>query len=357
MYLKKTAVIVCVSAAMICSAIGLSMRLTEAKELEMEVSNPQKEITAEEQTKIYNDGENTPLYYDDEDILLLPIRNVAQGLGGTVTWEKETKSVSVTFKGKKLLLTPGSNSAQMHGYHIILHTAPQTINGCLYAEATILSDFFSTEVHWDSTKKQISLKSKEGSAPIIESDFLMGKNEWKEYDLEIPIIMGLNDTSYERGLNKEIMQEVQNLADEFMLEEGEGLFDLQLQKGLVSGDFLSLCWKGTKGGHFFYKTINIDLREQKRKLLANMLTEQGFENVKAQVDNTDNALFYITENKELAIIDTTKEEPITVLYPGDGALLKGQWQTTYENLISGALIQKGFHLLNIPMDCFKQKKF
>ncbi len=332
MYLKKTAVIVCVSAAMICSAIGLSMRLTEAKELEMEVSNPQKEITAEEQTKIYNEGENTPLYYDDDDILLLPIRNVAQGLGGTVTWEKETKSVSVTYKGKKLLLEPGSSSAQMHGYHITLHTAPQTINGCLYAEATILSDFFSTEVHWDSTKKQISLKSKEGSIPIIESDFLIGKNEWKEYDLELPVVMGLNDTSYEKGLNKEIMQEMQNLADEFMLEEGKGCFQLQLEKGFVSGDFLSLCWKGTKGDQSFYKTINIDLREQKRKLLGDMLTEKGIQNVKAQVDFTEKSLFFITENKELAMIDTQKEEPITVVYPGNGALLKEQWQTKYEVL-------------------------
>lgn len=332
MYLKKTAVIVCVSAAMICSAIGLSMRLTEAKELEMEVANPQKEITTEEKTKIYNEGENTPLFYDDEDILLLPIRNVAQGLGGTVTWEKETKSVSVAFKGKKLLLEPGSKVAQMHGYHIILHTAPQTINGCLYAEATIISDFFSTEVHWDSTQKQISLKSKEGSVPIIESDFLIGKNECKEYDLEIPVIMGLNDTSYERGLNKEINQEMKSLADEFMLEESEGLFHLQLEKGFVSGDFLSLYWKGTKGGQSYYKTINIDLREQKRKLIEDLLTEKGFEDVKGQVDFTENSLFYITENKELAMIDTTKEEPITVLYPGNGALLKGQWQTTYENL-------------------------
>jgi hypothetical protein len=336
MYMKKTAVIICVSAAMICGAIRLSMRLTEAKELEMEVSKPQQDIAAQEQTKIYNGGENMPLYYDEEDILLLPIRNVAQGLGGTVTWDKTTKSVAVTYKGKKLLFEAGNSSAQMCGYHITLHTPPQSINGCLYGEASILSDFFSTEVRWDSAKKQISLKSKEGVIPIIASDFLVGKSQGKEYSLEIPVIMGLNDGSYEKGLNKEIMQEIQGLVDEFMLGDGDGNFHLQLEKGLVNGDFLSLCWSGKKDKQTIYKTINIDLREQKTKLLTDMLTEKGIANVKAQVPFAENQLFYITEQKELALIDSGKQEQAVVLFPGNGDVLKGQWQTKYADFISAS---------------------
>ncbi|KAF5062589.1 hypothetical protein DSECCO2_303390 [anaerobic digester metagenome] len=335
MYVKKTAVIICVSAAMICGAIRLSMRLTEARELEMEVSKPQQEIAAQEQTNIYNEGGNIPLYYDEEDVLLLPIRNVAQGLGGTVTWDKTTKNVVLMYKGKKLLLEAGNSSAQMCGYHIKLHTPPQSINGCLYGEASILSDFFSTEVRWDSAKKQISLKSKEGLIPIIESDFLIGKSQGKEYNLEIPVIMGLNDGSYEKGLNKEIMQEIQGLADEFMLDEGDGNFHLQLEKGLVNGEFISLYWRGEKGEQSIYKTINIDLREQKTKLLTDMLTEKGIENLKEQVPFTENQLFYITEEKELALIETENEEPTVVVLPGNGDVLKGQWQTKYADFIFG----------------------
>lgn len=337
MILKKTAVIVCVSGAMLCGAIALSMRLTEAKEIEMEVSNPKQKVIPEEQEQIYNERENIPLYYDDEDILLLPVRNVAKGLGGTVTWQKELKNVVIEFRGKKLIIAAGSTGAEMNGYHITLCAEPQTINGGLYAEASVLSDFFSTEVQWDSAKKQISLKSKGTSVPTVMSDFLRGESGEKKYSLEIPVIMNLNDASYEKGLNKEISLEMQALADEFMLAEEEGEFCLHLEKGFISGDFLSLCWKGTKGSQSVYKTINIDLREQKRVNLSDMLTQNGMRELQERGELKENTPFYITQRKELAIFDLTKEEPLTILLPSDGALLGGEWNEKYESLFFGAI--------------------
>ncbi len=335
MILKKTAIIVCVSAAMICGAIGLSMRLTEAKELEMKVSNLEEAATAQEQTKVYDEGENIPLYYDDEDVLLLPIRNVAQGLGGTVSWQKAPKKVIISYKGKELVLEPGSAQALMNGYNITLPAQPKMINGCLYAEASALSDFFLTEVHWDGTKKQISLKTKEGAAPIIASDLLVGKNEGKEYNLEIPVIVGLNDTSYEKGLNKEIRLETQALADEFMLEEGKTVFNLQFEKGFVGEDFVSLYWKGTKGEQPFYKTININLREQKSVILSDMLTEVALNEMKDSGDLSEHSLFYITQQKELAIFDATMAEFTPMIISTDGDKLAGQWNAKYDNLFFG----------------------
>ncbi|KXL52879.1 hypothetical protein CLNEO_19020 [Anaerotignum neopropionicum] len=333
MILKKTAIVVCVSAAMICGAIGLSMRLTEAHELEMEVSNPKD--AAAEQTKVYGQGENMPLYYDDEDILLLPVRNVAQGLGGIVSWQKESKKIVIGYKGKELVLEPGSTKAKMYGYNITLPIEPKMINGCFYAEASTLSDFFLTEVHWDSTKKQISLKTKESAAPIIAADLLLGKNEEKEYDLELPVIVGLNDGSYEKGLNKEIRQEVQALADEFLLEEGEAGFHLQFVKGFVSADFVSLYWKGTKGERPVYKTININLREQKRVNLSDMLTEGALNQLKDSGCLTEQSIFCITQQKDLAIFDATIEEAMPMILSASGALLEGQWSANYKNLFFG----------------------
>lgn len=332
MIFKKTAIIVCVSAAMICGAITLSMRLTEAKELEMEVSNPKEEITEEEQTKVYSNEENIPLYYDEEDMLLLPVRNVAQGLGGAVTWNRESKSTVISYKGKKLILSAGDTKAQMHGYNIRLSTEPKMINGCLYAEAPVLSDFFSTEVHWDSEKKQISLKTKDGLSPIIASDILEERDEEKEYSLEIPVIMGLNDVSYEKGLNKEIRQRIQTLADEFMVVEGENVFQLQFERGFVNGDFLSLCWKGFEGENPFYKTINVDFRQQKEVNLSDILTENAVQELKKNGDFTDHSLFYITQQKELAIFDDTKTESMPILFPANGDFLEGKWNSKYQNL-------------------------
>ena len=42
--------------------------------------------------------ENIPLYYDETEKLLLPLRNVMEGLGGSVAWNKETKMTEVSNK-------------------------------------------------------------------------------------------------------------------------------------------------------------------------------------------------------------------------------------------------------------------
>ncbi len=332
MELKKTAIVVCVSAAMISGAIGLSMRLTEAKEIEMEVAKPQNEAQGEEQTQTYGEGDTMPLYYDAEDTLLLPVRNVAQGLGGTVKWNKEDRNVTVHYKGKTLRLEAGSSRAQMCGYHITMDMAPQMINGSLYAKANILSDFFATEVRWDSAKKQISLKSMDGAMPLIASDFLRGESGGKKYEIEVPVIIGLDDGSYEKRLNKEIMQEMQGMAEAFLGAEGEGT--LRLEKSFTSDAFLSLCWKGLQGEKPIYTTINIDLKEQKRKLLSDMLTEQGITALKEQNALGEASNYYITDKKELALLIVTENETTAVLFPAEGDLLAGKWQPKYQNLFS-----------------------
>ncbi|WP_352400176.1 stalk domain-containing protein [Anaerotignum sp.] len=337
MNLKKTVIIACASTAMICSAIALSMWLTKEREMEMKVSNPKQDGLSQEQTKVFGEGENTPLYYDDEEILLLPVRNVAQGLGGTVSWEKESNDVTIGYKGKTLVIEAGTTEAEMHGYNITMTEEPQMINGCLYIEASIISDFFSTDVLWDSARRQISLKSKGNSMPIVASDVYIGKNDTKEYNLEIPVIMGLNDTNFEKGLNKEIRVEIQALADEFMSQEGEGVFQLQFEKGFINSDFVSICWKGTREDQPFFQTLNIDLREQRRITISDVLTEEGMKELKEQGDLTENSLFYITSRNELAIFDASKEGAITVLFPADGALLGKQWKPKYQALFPGII--------------------
>ena len=334
--MKKTAIIVCASAIMISGAIGLSMRLTEAKEIEMEVSKPQEEIKPAEQTRSYGEGDTMPIYYDSEDILLLPIRSVAQGLGGAVKWDREARNVTVTYKGKSLVMEAGNDKAEMHGYRITMDTAPQMINGCLYAKANIISDFFSTEVQWDSSKRQISLKSKVGTTPIIGSDFLHGDMGEKKYDIEIPVIMGLNDVIYEKGLNKEIMQEMQEKADGFLHTEGTGGFTLRLKKSFQSDAFLSFYWEGSAGDEFACAAINIDLKEQKRKILSDMLTEQGIKTLNEQISYSEASIFYFTEKRELNVTNMTEDSLKTVIFAVEGDALKNQWQPNYKNLFFGA---------------------
>ena len=89
MSMKKLAAIVFAGAILMAGAMGISMKLTQQRELEMEVADVPKTVTGQPETgetKTLGSMENIPLYYDDEKKLLLPLRNVTEGLGGSVTW-------------------------------------------------------------------------------------------------------------------------------------------------------------------------------------------------------------------------------------------------------------------------------
>lgn len=335
MNIRKTGIIVCVSAVLICGTIALSMWLTREKKMEMDVSSP-TEGTMQEQTKVYQDGENIPLYYDDQDILLLPVRNVAQGLGGTVTWDEELREVTIIYKGKKLLLKAGTTTALMHGYQVTMDEEPHIINGCFYAEETILADFFSTEVTWDSENRQISLNANGNAEPVVTKYVFYEKLEGKEYTVEMPVIIGLNDVSYEKGLNLQLQKQEQDLIQEFILSEEDTLY-FELEKGYISDEFISICWNGFIGDKPVIKTLNIDLREQKIVEISDILEDGIIQELRVRGELTDNSIFYITQQKELAIHDTSKDDGIIVLFPADGAVLTGQWKANYYNLfVDGA---------------------
>lgn len=111
---KKLTVIVVAAAAMVTGAIALSMHLTKQQELEMEVTD-QTEQTVQPpkagDTTTWQDIENMPIYYDDTDVLMLPVRNVVEGLGGSVKWDAEKKATEISFYGKRLVLNRGSREA------------------------------------------------------------------------------------------------------------------------------------------------------------------------------------------------------------------------------------------------------
>lgn len=340
MNMKKTVIIFGVSAAMLGSAIALSMWLTKGREVAMEVSNPKNITTDEAQTKVFGATDMMPLYYDDDELLLLPLRSVVQGLGGAVAWDAETKHVDVTYRGRKLLLSTGKEEAVFNGYEIEMPVAPETINGTLYVDATIITEFFATEVVWDSTQRQISMKAVGKNSPVVATAVLRGEKAGRSYELDAPVVMGLNDVSFEKSLNDQIRMEIQRLGDEFLESPREDVqgkentetFHMEMEKGFISGEFLSLCWKGVQGEAEIVKTINVDLREQRIVSFSDLITDQGAEQVLLDRGQTYDAPFYITKEKELAIFEDQETLPQTMLYPVDGAALGESWNPKYKNV-------------------------
>ncbi|WP_405728038.1 copper amine oxidase N-terminal domain-containing protein [Anaerotignum sp.] len=284
MTIKKLTVIAAAGAVLLAGAIGLSMSLTSQHEMEMEVS--ESPVTQEEGTtnadgsKTLGDMENIPLYYDETEKLLLPLRNVMEGLGGSVVWNKETKMTEVAYRGRTLALQAGKEQAVLNGYDVTLPAAAEIINGCLYADEALISAYYTGEVDFNTETRQVTLQTKDNTVPVIAVKVLTGEKEGRAYEIEVPVIVGLNDTKYEKNLNEGFLQEMQAYAEDYMAADAAGLLKLQAKAGLCSKDFLSILLEGTRDGSSVKFAKNFDLLGQKAVTLEDMLEEGSLERAK-----------------------------------------------------------------------------
>lgn len=307
MTIKKFTAIAAAAAALLTGSIVLSMYLTNRHEMELVVPPAEQgdSQTAENNTHTLGDMENTPLYYDDTDVLLLPLRNVMEGLGGSVTWERESREVTVAYRGRKLTLTPGETEATLNGYAVTLPKAAEMINGCLYADEALLTAYFTGDVVWHNDSHQITLQTKDTATPIIAKRVITGMAGDAVYYLEVPVIVGLNDANFEKSMNTEILWEMQETGEAFLLEEREesALLRMELHTGMITQDYLSLWWEGENAGTEISMAKNIDLLGQKEVTLADMLEEDALEEVRSAVGKGWKAdAFYLTEDGRLMLL-------------------------------------------------------
>ena len=338
MTIKKLTVIAAAGAVLLAGALGISMSLTSPNEMEMEVpETPVAQGTENaDGSKTLADMENIPLYYDETETLLLPLRNVMEGLGGSVTWNKETKMTEVTYRGKTLEVLPGEREAELNGYAVTLPEAVKTINGCLYADEKVISAYYTGEVDFNMETRQVTLQTKDHSTPVLAVREISGEKEGKAFTIEVPVIVGLNDSKYEANLNDKIMEEMQAYADDFMAAEAaegsNGLLQLELRTELCTKDFVSLWWEGTRDGSSVKLAKNFDLLGQKAVTLADMMTKESLEKVKmAAGEGWTEDRFCLTSEGGLVLLKGSNENSQNMYY----WTLEGEqpaWKDTYQRL-------------------------
>lgn len=336
MTIKKLTVIAAAGAALLAGAIGISMSLTSPREMEMEVSETPVEqggdTAAEDGSKTLGDMENIPLYYDETKKLLLPLRNVMEGLGGSVVWNKETRMTEVTYRGRTLALQAGNEQAVLNGYEVTLPEVAEIINGCLYADEALISAYYTGEVDFHTETRQVTLQTKDNSVPVMAVRVLTGQKDGRSYEIEVPVIVGLNDTKYEKNLNESFLQDMQAYADAFLaaeaMEDADGQLNLQVKTGMCTKDFLSIIWEGTKDGEPVKFAKNFDLLGQKAVTLSDMLKEGSLEKAKiAAGEGWTEDRFYLTVEGELVLM---KGGEGSHLY--DWASEQPEWKSGYEPL-------------------------
>lgn len=390
---KKLTVIVVAAAALVGGALSLSMYLTRQQELEMEVADEKPQPPQAGDTTTLADMENMPIYYDDEEVLLLPVRNVVEGLGGSVAWDREKKATEISFYGKKLLLNRGSRDAQLNGYEITLDREVEAINGCLYVSSDVFSDYFATEVIWDSSQQLVTIKTGDNTKPVIAGRMLEGVDGERNYSAEIPVVVGLNDISYEKSLNDAFesfaleqlasfpnvvpAEEAKEAAEEAEAVEqsGEGEADAQAEgkanaetetnaepeanaeqeegaeetadmpkpdhvrlgfvKGYMGVDFLSFYWEVDVDGKLSSQGVNIDLQGQKYVNIFDLTASRAIETeLHVYAEDVDPENYYISADKEWILLSNDEENGTYQAVSVPAEMAQSVWKDKYKFLIA-----------------------
>ena len=328
MTLKKVAIITAAGAVLLAGALALSMSLITRSKMEItatETSAEQETENEENGMKTLENMENMPLYFEDTDKLLLPLRNIMEGLGGSVAWDAETKSTVVSYRGRTLQVRSGEQDAILSGYAVTLPDAVKMINGCLYADAAVISAYYTGDVKFNHETKQVTLEMKDGTEPVVAVKEITAEEENGAYTIDVPVIIGLNDANYQKSLNEGLLRQMEDYAANFMAEENKAdrLLRLKLKTGLCSKDFLSIYWEGAQEGVQLAKSF--DLLEQKTVTLADMLTQTSLEEVRtAAGEHWAEGQFYLTEDGTLMLFAENGE-----VYPQADVVWRKNYRTLF----------------------------
>lgn len=390
---KKLTVIVVAAAALVGGALSLSMYLTRQQELEMEVADQKPQPPQAGDTTTLADMENMPIYYDDEEVLLLPVRNVVEGLGGSVAWDREKKATEISFYGKKLVLNRGSRDAELNGYEITLDREVEAINGCLYVSSDVFSEYFATEVIWDSSQQLVTIKTGDNTKPVIAGRMLEGVDGERNYSAEIPVVVGLNDISYEKSLNDAFesfaleqlasfpnvvpAEEAEEAAEEAEAVEQSGEEQAEAQaeegtaaeaeanteteanaeqaeaaeetadmpkpdhvrlgfvKGYIGAEFLSFYWEVDVDGKLSSQGVNVDLQGQKYVNILDLTASRDIETeLHVYAEDVDPENYYISADKEWILLSNDEENGTYQAVSVPAEMTQSVWKDKYKFLIA-----------------------
>lgn len=91
------------------------------------------------------------------DRTILPIRIVAESLGGTVTWNGELQRVTIQKGADVILITIGADTAYVNGTAVKLDAAAFVENGRTYLPLRFVSETLGAQVAWNEAEKTVTI--------------------------------------------------------------------------------------------------------------------------------------------------------------------------------------------------------
>lgn len=130
----------------------------------MQIDNPKMTINGAEQA-IDAEG-TTPVVVNDRT--LLPVRAFVEGIGGTVNWDEETQTATLTYNGDEIRLTINSTTAYLNNEAKTLDVTPVIINDRTMLPIRFIAESFGFAVDWTQETQTVTITQEETTSADIK---------------------------------------------------------------------------------------------------------------------------------------------------------------------------------------------
>ncbi|MCL1793911.1 MAG: stalk domain-containing protein [Oscillospiraceae bacterium] len=104
-----------------------------------------------------------------DDRTMIPIRAVAEEIGGTVDWEAASQTVVIKIGTKEIRMTIGSKTLTVNGSTILMDTAPRIKNDRTLVPARFAAEQMGAVVDWDPNLRMVTISYTKSETPAAPS--------------------------------------------------------------------------------------------------------------------------------------------------------------------------------------------
>lgn len=129
---------------------------------------------------------NTPvLPVKDDGCMVVPLRPVIEGLGGSISWNGKDASATATLGGQEIVFTMNSDICVINKHERSIDHKITTIDGATMVPLKILFDVLDLDVHVDTVKETVSIQQSGYKKDVKSVTFMKYFNVDSEFDLRI----------------------------------------------------------------------------------------------------------------------------------------------------------------------------
>lgn len=92
------------------------------------------------------------------DVTMVPLRDLVEFMGGTITWNGEAQRINIEFKMNKISLTIGSQICYVNGIPSYLNSEPKLIDGVTMIPVRAVTTALGCNVEWIGETQNIYIK-------------------------------------------------------------------------------------------------------------------------------------------------------------------------------------------------------